>query len=87
MGELTAHVVAEVRPYRLIENNDGRCAVVEARCGKVYCLDCDHPRHVASDTPEGMAAVVGVGWMERGHANALFRRMVDGEEHYGEMLW
>lgn len=85
---MDAWVVEEVRPYRLIEAKNGRRAVVESRCGRVYCLDCDHPRHVAPDTAEGMGAVVGShGWLDRDQATALFRRMVDGEEHYSEIVW
>lgn len=85
---MEARIVDEVPPYRLIVGEDGRQAVVEARCGHVYCLDCDHPRHVAPDTAEGMAAVVGChGWLDQARATALFRRMVKGEEHYSEMLW
>lgn len=85
---MQAHVVEETHPYRLVQNDEGRRAVVEARCGHVYCLDCDHPRHVAPDTSEGMASVVGHhGWMDSAHASALFRQMVDREEHYSEMLW
>lgn len=83
-----AWIIQEVRPYRLIEAGNGRHAVVEARCGHVYCLDCDHPRHAAPDTAEGMSTVVGPhGWLDRDRATALFLQMVDGEEHYGEMLW
>lgn len=80
-------VVEEARPYRLICDDGGRYAVIEARCGHVYCLDCDHPRHRAPDTPEGMASVMGHVWMDQANATALYRRMVDGEEHYSEMLW
>lgn len=84
---MRADIVQECKPYRLIRDEAGRHAVVEARCGHVYCMDCDHPRHEAPDTPEGMAAVVGHSWMDRDHAIALFKQMVEGEEHYGEMLW
>lgn len=84
---MVAEIVEEVRPYRLIRGEDGRHAVVEARCGHVYCLDCDHPRHAAPDTPDGMASVVGRGWMDFAHATALFRQMVDGDEHYSQTLW
>lgn len=80
-------VVKEMRPYRLIRDDGDRYAVIEARCGHVYCLDCDHPRHMAPDTPEGMVSVMGHTWMDQAHAAALFKRMVDGEEHYSQMLW
>jgi hypothetical protein len=76
----------EVRPYRLVEGDIGRFAVLEVRCGQVLCLECDHPRHVAADTPDGMTRVVGRGWMTHRQATRLFWRMVDDEEHYGEML-
>jgi hypothetical protein len=34
-----------------------------------------------------MSGVVGAhGWLDRDQATSLFRRMVDGEEHYNEML-
>ncbi|HSV28535.1 MAG TPA: hypothetical protein VLL76_03225 [Candidatus Omnitrophota bacterium] len=85
---IQAHIVAEVRPYRLIEDDYGRCAVVEARCGHVYCLHCDHPRHCAPDTPAGMVEVVGDhGWTDQDHAAALFRELVDREERYSQIIW
>ncbi len=83
---MNAQVVEEVRPYRLIRGQDGRYAVVEARCGQVYGLDCEHPRPVASDSALGMASVVGRGWLDFDHANTLFGRMVEMEEHYSQML-
>lgn len=83
-----ATIVQEVRPYRFIRDESGRYAVIEARCGHVYCLDCDHPRHEAPDTPEGMAEVVGAkGWSDYAGAMTRFRLMVDTEERYGETLW
>lgn len=84
---MEARLVLEVRPYRLVEG-PGKCyAVVEVRCGQVLCLDCDHPRHVAKDTSDGMTDVIGSGWMDRDRATALFWQLVDREEHYGETLW
>ncbi|MGE5505083.1 MAG: hypothetical protein ACM31L_11730 [Actinomycetota bacterium] len=83
-----ATVVQEFRPYRFICDEAGRYAVIEVRCGHVYCLDCDHPRHEAEDTPEGMAKVVGAhGWGDYDGALKLFRLMVDSEERYGQILW
>jgi hypothetical protein len=81
-----ARIVDEARPYRLIRGQDGRYAVVEARCGHVYSLDCEHPRHVASDSGLGMASVVGCGWQDFDHANALFRHMAGMEERYSQIL-
>lgn len=84
---MRAQIVEEVRPYRLIRSDDGRHAVVEVRAGHVYCLNCDHPRREAPDSPEGMAAVIGDRWMGPAHADALFHRMVDNEEYYSQTLW
>lgn len=84
---MNVRLVMEVRPYRLVEGPRGCYAVVEVRCGQVLCLDCDHPRHAAVDTSEGLADVIGRGWMDRDRATALFWRMVEGEEHYSETLW
>ena len=81
-----AQIVEEVRPYRLIQDDHGRYAVLEVRCGHVYCLDCDHPRHCAEDTPEGMAQIA-THWTDRDHAAQLFRELVEREEYYAERIW
>lgn len=84
---MDTRLILEVRPYRLVEGQCGCYAVVEVRCGQVLGLECDHPRHTAADTSAGMADVIGRRWMDRDNATTLFWRMVDGEEHYSEMLW
>jgi hypothetical protein len=84
---LHAEIVQETRPYRLIRDEDGRCAVIEARAGHVYSLESTHPRREAVDTPQGMATVVGNGWQDDVRALALFQLMVDNEERYSQILW
>lgn len=73
--------------YRLITDGGGRYAVVEARCGHVYSLDCHHA-HQAPDGEEGMREVVGEhGWNDYPAARDCFRKAVTGERYYKEHLW
>lgn len=85
---MDAWIVDEVRPYRLIEGEAGRRAVVEARCGHLCCLGSDRQQHVAPDTAEGMVAFVGKqSWAECAEAVALFRQVVEKEGRNSESMW
>lgn len=84
---MAIHIVAENKPYRLVRDDDGRYAVVEARAGKVYSLHGRDRRH-ADDTPEGIAAVVGEdGWRDEQRARERFEFMCRREERYGQIIW
>lgn len=84
---VSARIVQEERPYRLISDEAGHYAVVEVRCQHVYSLHCDHPRHGALDTPEGMEAVVGDDWSDYEHALQRYRYMVESEERFSQTIW
>lgn len=76
----------EAENWRLVRAEDGRCAVVEVRGGRVLSL---HPerRREAPDTPDGIAQVVGDdGWRPPAEAEARFARMCRSERRYAEKL-
>jgi hypothetical protein len=83
-------IVLEEEPYRLITDvitdGDGHYAVIEARNGLVYSLH-SHDRHEASDTAEGMAAVVGDGWCKPGAAMECYCYMTQREACYSKLIW
>ncbi|WP_207485110.1 hypothetical protein [Arenibaculum pallidiluteum] len=79
-------IVHEAEPYRMIADALGRCAVIEARNGRVYSLDCPDRRE-ADDTPEGMALVAAGAWRSHEQAAERFLFMARGEKHYAETLW
>jgi hypothetical protein len=79
-------IVLEEEPYRLITDGDKHYTVIEARNGLVYSLH-SHDRHVAPDTVEGMAAVVGDGWREQGVAMERYQYMTRREARYSETIW
>lgn len=84
---MAIHTVAENAPYRLVRDDDGRYAVIEARSGKVYSLHGRDRRH-ADDSPEGIAAVVGDdGWRDERRARTRFEAMCRGEERYSRIIW
>lgn len=84
---MSVRIVREEKPYRLICGGHGRYAVLEARCGHVYSLHCDHPRHEALDTPAGMESAVGNAWRDYDRALRRFDAMVEAEERYSRTLW
>ena len=69
-----------------ITDGDGHYAVIEARNGLVYSLH-SHDRREASDTAEGMAAVVGDGWCRPGTAMECYCYMTQREACYSELIW
>jgi hypothetical protein len=79
-------IMLEEEPYRLITDGDEHYAVIEARDGRVYSLH-SHDRQEATDTEEGMAAVVGDGWREQGRALERFQYMTRREAHYSKLIW
>jgi hypothetical protein len=80
-------IVDAAETYRLIADDRGRYAVIEARCRNVYSLDAHHARH-APDTPEGMAQVVDEdGWCDERHARRCFDEAVNGERIYSQIIW
>ena len=79
-------IIHEAENYRLIANDEGHYAVIEARDGWVYSLH-SHARHEELDTPEGMATVVGDGWCDRKPATERFLDMLRREKRYSEVLW
>lgn len=73
--------------YRLITDGQGRYAVIEARCNRVYSLH-GHHRREGPDTEEGMACVVGPdGWCDERCARRCFDGAVKGELYLKQMLW
>jgi len=72
--------------WRLVRDEDGRCAVVECRAGLVLSLHA-HRRREAPDTPEGIVQVVGAdGWTDAAEAERCFARMCRDERRYAEDL-
>jgi len=80
-------IVHEAEPYRMITDGLGRFAVIEARNGRVYAINCDHGRCEAEDTPEGMREVARGAWCDHERAGRQFLHMARGEKHYAETLW
>lgn len=77
----------EEESWRLVRAEDGRCAVVEARGGRVLSLHAEERRE-AEDTPDGVVAVVGAdGWRAPAEAEARFEEMRRRERRYAERLW
>ena len=77
----------EAECWRLVRAEDGRCAVVEFRCGWVLSL---HPkaRREGPDTPDGIAQVVGPdGWSDATEAEERFAEMCRRERRYAEKIW
>ncbi len=83
---MAIHIVEETEPYRLISDDHGRFAVIEARAGHVYSLH-GHHRNAAEDTPTGMASVVGDGWRDESAARERYATMCRREEGYSRIIW
>jgi len=83
---MAVKIVLEEEPYRLITDGDEHYAVIEARNGRVYSLH-SHDRHEATDTKEGMAAVIGNGWREKSKAMERYQYMTRREARYSELIW
>lgn len=83
---MAVHIVEESEPYRLIRDDQGRFAVIEARAGHVYSLHAEH-RTGADDTPQGMESVVGDGWRDEAAARRRYSAMCRREEGYGRIIW
>ena len=77
----------EAECWRLVRAEDGRCAVVEFRAGRVLSLHA-RKRREAPDTPDGVAQVVGEdGWSQLAEAEERFAKMCRRERRYAERLW
>lgn len=77
----------EAENWRLVRAEDGRCAVVEVRGGRVLSLH-PHDRREASDTPDGVVHVVEPdGWRPPAEAEARFEEMCRRERRYAERIW
>lgn len=84
---MSIRVVDYQESYRLITDESGHWAVVEARCGHVYSLH-GHHRREAPDCEEGMACVVGHdGWRDERAARCCFEQAVKGERDYRQIIW
>ncbi len=83
---MAVRIVHEVEPYRMVTDGEGRYAVLEARNGRVYTLDC-HCRREAPDTPEGMEAAARGCWCGHGEAARRLLFMARSERRYGETIW
>jgi|GEM_PF-1550538 hypothetical protein len=80
------HIVEVKESYRLITDEDGRYAVVEARCGHVYSLH-GNQRRMALDSDAGMALVVGKdGWFGEPQARACLEAAARGEDYYRQHI-
>lgn len=81
------NIVEVKETYRLITDEDGHYAVVEARCGHVYSLHGNH-RRMALDSDAGMALVVGKdGWFQEPEARACLEAAARGEDYYRQNIW
>lgn len=84
---MAIQVLDHKETYRLITDQHGHYAVVEARCNRVYSLH-GHHRREGPDTEEGMACVVGGdGWSDEKSARCCFDRAVKGELYLKQTLW
>jgi len=86
---MSIQIVSEQRPYRLVCDGAEHYAVLEARCGRVYPVHCEHchPRDGAPDTADGMLQIARSQWEQCDDARSCYKYMVDNEERYAQMLW
>lgn len=79
-------ILKEDEPFRLVTDDCGHYAVLEARWGHVYpvhrhdCQGCD-------DTPEGMERAARFEWSKAAQAVAEFDYACQGETRFAEILW
>lgn len=79
-------IIREEEPYRLISDEAGHYAVVEARAGRVYSLHGSR-RNEADDSTDGMAEVVGDGWRDEATARRRFQSMCRREDRFSQVIW
>lgn len=84
---MAIHIVEVKETYRLIADEAGHYAVVEARCGHVYSLHGNHRRQ-ALDNEAGMQLVIGSdGWFAEGDARNCLEAAARGENYYSQRIW